>query len=353
MYKMKMRTNYIRGADAPYKSELPYTYEPDLDMDIIEGRLLMIVVLYAHMDMRGYARLTIQDMFEYAGITYNRTHWRESYGARIFNAGLMWLMDNGMVRACDDDKHTLFDYTPAQLMQFYINSDLFDMDLNGGKDFEPYFQLYQNDVEKIFAANDKYVRKLLHVYCYIKSCLPNRAPYAWCVPRQSIIECTGYTPVYISKALRVLCDDIGVLHRAPLSRTSDMQPPYVYIADSTNWKRYLQQKVDEENERRGGIPAKRIDAVARSFDMKSDPHSTLYEPVPDKDTLAAMCEYIKHNNLADDVPEKVISEAKQQTEDYVDYILDNVTFPFDQMDDADRANVQQLIIARRKIEGNI
>ena len=218
-----------------------------------------MVILYAYRNNRGMIPLSMQEILDYLEVKYSATHWKEAAWTRILNAGYRWLLENGLVDIYDGKAISLYDCSLNERFTLMPEAQLFN--IAGDKDgddgtFEPYFQLYQNDIEKIFTYKSKSLYKLFRVYCYVKCCLPNRAPYAWSVTVREIVGNTGYTPVYVSKALSVLCDEIGVLHRAALNRTSQSYPPYVYIADTTGWEKHLKQKVAEMNDERGGIPMK-------------------------------------------------------------------------------------------------
>lgn len=343
----------MREAEAPYKSELPYTYDPELDSDISEGRLLMSVILYAHMDMRGYARLTIKDMFAYIGAKYNATHWKGATNTRVLDAGFKWLAGRGYIRVSKGGIGSLLECTSNKMIEIELAPEMLRMDLGGGKDFEPYFQLYQNDVEKIFGAHDSSVRKLFRVYCYVKSVMPNHAPYAWCVTVQEIVDHTGYTPVYISKALHILCEELGVLHRAQLNRTSEMNPPYVYIADVTGWQKYLQMKVDDANGTRGGVPPKpRAQPQTADNPPEKDYYEAIFQPITSTSQLRDVGSYIEDKKLLGDIDSAVAMDSNMDVLRNKNERAAEIGLPDDvPLDMTNMTYLKSVVLARRVLGG--
>lgn len=255
--------------NAQHATPLSYVYEPTLDAEVIAGRLLMTFFIFAHTDNRYIVDTSISKLIAYTGLRYGETNWKRGEGIRILDKGLAWLIDNDMVEIIDGGPLSLTQRTFRKGLVMQINYKLFDMKIDQSKDRDPYFQIYEDDAAKIFSSSDMTVWKLFHVFCYIKAWLPGIAPYAWCVPIKNISGATGYSPTYISKALQILCDEIGVLHRQRLKRDSESVPPYVYISDFNGWEVYLQEKVDQMNEIRGSAGVKNAGSEAHSEPRKS------------------------------------------------------------------------------------
>ena len=222
-----------------------YHYEPELDPEIIEGRLLVNAYLYAHVNHRWYVPTTPQHMLQYLGVRTGQQNWRTNVGTRVVDKGLRWMAQNGFINFDDGVAPSILEHKYRDAIVIYVNESLFDMYCVQIKRAQPYIRLYQSDIEKIFSLKKVKTYKLFRIYCYLRSCMRNAPPFGWVVTHKEIENATGYDRTYISRATQILCDELGVLHRQQLRRIGANVPPYCYIFNIDGWEKYLQQSINQ------------------------------------------------------------------------------------------------------------
>lgn len=279
MYKFKLRSNYVKKVEVKHDIPLSYIYEPDIDPEIIEGRLLINVFLYTHHNVLNRVVTTVCEILDFCGMNTGITHWKTSAGIRKLQKGLDWMIGRGYVEFTDGRSTLLAERRYNDVIYITIDPALFNVGLSDAKHTDPYILLYERDIARILAADVKYPEKVFRIYCYIRACLFNTEPYVATIPMQSIADDTGYSISYVSRTIRLLCESLGVLHRVALSRTSEQYPPYMYIANIPNWEQLLQDGSAEWNDERGGVPVKQPEYKTTSTPAPSEPISIKAPPI--------------------------------------------------------------------------
>lgn len=244
----------MKSVAAKHDVPLSYTYEPDMDEEIIEGRLMMNVFLYTHQTVLSTITTSAKQMLDFCNMNSGITHWKTSAGVRKLQKGLDWMIQRGYVSFTDGGATELAARRYNDIICLSVDPALFNVGLDDAKHTDPFILLYERDIAKILEADARHPEKLLRVYCYIRACLFSTLPYVARISMQNIVEGTGYSISYISKVTRLLCEELGVLHRQALNRTSEQYPPYMYIANIPNWEQYLTEGASEWNEAVGGVP---------------------------------------------------------------------------------------------------
>ena len=281
MFKGKIRTSYVKPNGDTKKIKCSYEFDPQLSRDVIAGRLLMVMFLYTHVNRMSTVFTNVEQMCKFLGMEYSERHWHGSSGIRILDAGMEWLSDNRFASFADGHR-SFDDYKYKQTFYINVNTELFNMDIGSEGAFDPYFTFSESDVKRITSVGGKLVPQLFHIYCYVKACMSWSAPYHALVTMEHASKDTGYDDSTIGRMLKILCDDLGVLHRDKVKYASaSRSAAYVYVADNDGWETRLKHGVEKVNAFMSGsspVEQAQIDAKYKNINHKQPEKAE--EPAP-------------------------------------------------------------------------
>ena len=366
----------MKDVDPLHDTALSYQYEPDLDPEIIEGRLLMTVFLYTHKTPLHTVTTNIHQLLSFCHMKYGITHWKGSAGIRILQKGLDWLSENGYVVFIYEGDECLEQRRYRDVIEWRVDPSLFDMSLEN-KCFDPFIQMYERDVTALFKSDVPHLEKVLRVYCYIRACLKSKSPFVSMVSARDIVDGTGYSAGYVSKVTRFLCDELGVLHRVALNRTSEQYPPYMYIANIPNWEQYLNEESAAFNDNRGGIPIKQqaaptpapapppepptpppvleeppdsVDPPPKSpFISDGDPILVLSQDITNPDDLMTAFKYVWMNGLTLELSDYKREKLTAEINANMNSLASGFGIDPARLDDKVKEQIKNVVLARRNL----